>query len=232
MVVHNSTRHEILQKLLSRKYISGIKSIEPNQIAFAVIDSLEKHCNIVTDPKMTSELEIEMDEVANGKNTKQKVVGSSRTMLHTVLDQLLQNKLSISFELKKALTTQDVMGICPNDQGNLVLRKAGATGKRFLGCANFPTCRTTFPLPQKGSLSPTNKTCSICQKAPIVKLSGSKFKMEICVNMDCPSKDAWKKEQADKAARLAANPPPTPVSPPSLSSKPKPTKTPKPIPKV
>ncbi|MEK6821440.1 MAG: DNA topoisomerase, partial [archaeon] len=31
-----STRHEINQKLYSRKYISGLKNIEPNQIAFAV----------------------------------------------------------------------------------------------------------------------------------------------------------------------------------------------------
>lgn len=224
-----ATRADTIGKLYARKYISGIKSIEPNQIAFAVIDSLEKHCNIVTDPKMTAELEVEMDEVASGKNTKMKVVGSSRKMLHTVLDQLIQNKMSISFELKKALTKQDVMGICPNDQGSLVMRKAGATGKRFLGCANFPNCRTTFPLPQKGSLYATNKTCTVCQKAPIVKLSGKKFRMEICVNMDCASKDAWKKEQADKAARLAASPPLAPASP---VPKPKPIKTPKTIPKV
>ncbi len=196
-----ATRADIIQKLYSRQYISGIKSIEPNQIAFAVIDSLEKHCKIVTEPKMTSELEIEMDDIAAGKTKMVRVVDNSRLLLGKVLEQLLVNKLAISADLKKALFSQDSMGKCPNcENGNLVMRKAAATQKRFLGCDQFPNCRTTFPLPQKGSLFPTNKICPACNKAPLIKLSGKKFKMEICVNYDCPSKDAWKKSLAEKEA--------------------------------
>lgn len=194
-----ATRSEIIQKLYARQYISGIKSIEPNQIAFAVIDSLEKHCKIVTEPKMTSELELEMDDIAAGKTKKIKVVDDSRLMLTKVLEQLLANKHVISLDLKKALFHQDSMGKCPAcAAGNLVMRKAAATQKRFLGCDQFPNCRTTFPLPQKGTLHPTNKICPTCNKAPLIKLSGQKFKMEICVNYDCPSKDAWKKSMAEK----------------------------------
>src|SRR6185295_403432 len=41
-----ATRAETIQRLSARKYISGLKSIEPTPIAFAVIDSFEKHCKI------------------------------------------------------------------------------------------------------------------------------------------------------------------------------------------
>ncbi len=214
-----ATRADIIQKLYARQYISGIKSIEPNQIAFAVIDSLEKHCSIVTEPKMTAEMEAEMDLVANGKIKKDKVVNDSRTILVKVLDTLVTNQSAISVELKKALFKQDTMGKCPNcAAGQLVMRKAAATQKRFLGCDQFPNCRTTFPLPQKGTLYPTNKICPACNKAPLIKLAGKKFKMEICVNFDCPSKDAWKKSQAEKALSPAS---PSFSSPPPASSSPR-----------
>ncbi len=219
-----ATRAEIIQKLYARGYISGIKSIEPNKIAFAVIDSLEKHCPIVTEPKMTAELEKEMDDVAGVGKKKEKVVDDSRVMLTTVMGQLLQNKIAISMDLKKALVHQDVLGVCPADKGNLLLRKAGVSGKRFLGCSNFPNCRVTFPLPQKGTLHATGKTCPACNKAPLVRLAGQRFKMEICVNYDCPSKDAWKKTMADKAAAASAAPsfaaPSVPVPPKSLPKSP------------
>ncbi len=222
-----ATRATIIQKLYERQYISGIKSIEPNQIAFAVIDSLEKHSKIVTEPKMTAELEHEMDDVAGGKTKKTKVVDDSRVMLLHVLDQLLLNKSAISLDLKKALFKQDTMGKCPNcEKGQLVMRKAAATQKRFLGCDQFPNCRTTFPLPQKGTLYPTNKICPVCNKAPLIRLAGKKFKMEICVNYDCPSKDAWKKSVAEKNAASTAMPskiisPSSAVSTPLSSSGPR-----------
>ncbi len=224
-----ATRADTIQKLYARKYISGIKSIVPNQIAFAVIESLEKHCAIVTESKMTAELELEMDEVAAGKKEKPTVVNDSREMLRGVLDQLLVHKNVVSLELKKALIHQEVMGICPNDNGNLVMRKAGATGKRFLGCSNYPNCKTTFPLPQKGTLHATNQICSVCHAAPLITLLGQRYKMEICVNYNCPSKDVWKREQEEKAkaaaASFATNQSIMPSRQPALSTeKPKPSK--------
>ncbi|QQR92635.1 MAG: DNA topoisomerase I [Candidatus Iainarchaeum archaeon] len=206
-----ATRAEIINKLYARGYISGLKSIEPNQIAFAVIDSLEKHCHIVTEPKMTAELEKEMDRVAEGKQKKIKVVDDSRKLLLEVLDQLLLHKMEVASDLRKAFMHQDVMAICPLDGGNLIIRKAAASGKRFLGCGNYPNCKQTYSLPQKGSLLRLNKNCPIC-KAPMIKLRGKKFNLEICLNMNCASKDEWKKKQAEKAA-APATPVGTPATP-------------------
>ncbi|MFH0970924.1 MAG: DNA topoisomerase I [Candidatus Diapherotrites archaeon] len=214
-----STRHEIIQKLYSRKYISGLKNIEPNQIAFAVIDAFEKYCRIVTEPKMTAELEKEMDDVAAGKKGKSVVVEDSRTMLQGVLSQLLENKLSIAGELRKALSTQEILALCPKDGGNMIIRKAGATGKRFLGCSNYPNCTATFSLPQKGLLSRINTLCSKCQ-SPMIKLTGTRFKMDICLNYNCPSKDDWKKKMAGANGMPSSSASFPPPSPPSVPPKP------------
>jgi DNA topoisomerase-1 len=227
-----ATRAEIINKLYARGYISGLKSIEPNQIAFAVIDSLEKHCRIVTEPKMTAELEKEMDGVAEGKKKKAVVVDDSRKLLLGVLEELLLHKSQVALDLKKAFFQQDVLAICPKDGGNLVVRKAAASGKRFLGCANYPNCTQTYSLPQKGTLSKLNKHCAVCQ-SPMIKLRGKRFNLEICLNMNCASKDEWKKKQAEKAALAAASPavaaPAKPSSTTASTSKTFPsTTTPKP----
>ncbi len=228
-----ATRAEIINKLYARGYISGLKSIEPNQIAFAVIDSLEKHCHIVTEPKMTAELEKEMDLVAEGKQKKIKVVDDSRKLLLEVLEQLLVHKMEVASDLRKAFTHQDVLAICPRDGGNMLMRKAAASGKRFLGCGNYPNCTQTYSLPQKGSLLRLNKNCPTC-KAPMIKLRGKKFNLEICLNMDCASKDEWKKKQAEKAATASATPSTSSASTPksTFAAAPKPRVRKTPVKKV
>src|SRR3989344_6780325 len=107
-----ATRNEIIQKIYNRHYISGLKAIEPNRIAFAVIDSLEKHAKKVTEPKMTAELENAMDSVAAGKRSKKEVVENSRKMLEVVLEDLLVNKNTIGQDLRNALQADALLGTC------------------------------------------------------------------------------------------------------------------------
>ncbi len=181
-----ATRHEILRKLYSRQYISGLKSIEPNKIAFSVIDSLDKYSKTVTKPKMTSELEKEMDKVAAGKKTREEVVKESRELLFGLLEVLLKNKGEIAKQLRAALREDSILGDCPTCEGQL-RTLTGRTGKRFLGCTGYPNCRTTFPLPQKGKIMPLDKPCEACGK-PTIRVIGKRYRYEMCVDMKCPSK--------------------------------------------
>jgi DNA topoisomerase I len=199
-----STRHETIQKLYARKYISGLKAIEPSNIAFAVIDSLEKHCKKVTEPKMTADLEKEMDEIAVGKITKESVVTGSRTVLLSVLEELLKEKSAIATELHQGLRQDSIMGKCtgPSCGGDLLIR-FGKTGKRFLGCSNYPTCTVTYPLPQKGKLAALGTLCEVCH-APKIRLSLVRSSFEMCVNMDCSTKDEWKKRSAELKQKKVA----------------------------
>jgi len=57
-------------------------------------------------------------------------------------------------------------------------------------------------LPQKGRLLIEGKTCPVCGK-PSVKLLGKRYRFDMCIDMNCPSKDEWKKRTAEKAAKKA-----------------------------
>ncbi|MDD2531102.1 MAG: DNA topoisomerase I [Candidatus ainarchaeum sp.] len=190
-----STRPSIIQKLYARKYISGNKSIEPSKVAFAVIDSLEKNCEIVTKPEMTSNIEKEMDEIAAGKKKQMDVVEKSCADLKRVMDLLFEKKDFVGLELRKALRFSEVMGVCKCG-GNLVQRK-GKTGKRFVGCANYPDCTVTFPLPQNGLITPLNTNCPECG-APQIQVKAKRFSYKMCLNMNCVTKKDWGKKNEKK----------------------------------
>lgn len=195
-----STRHEIIQKLFARHYIFGKPALEPNKIAFAVIDSLHKFDGKLTKPKMTAELEAEMDLIAAGKKKKQEVVQGSRAFLLDVLEELLKNREEIASQLKGALMQDSLLFNCPNCSGQLRMLK-GRTGKRFLGCTRYPQCTTSFPLPQKGRILALEETCPQCGN-PMIKVIGRRpYKM--CVKLDCPSKKDWGKSKPQQAAKAA-----------------------------
>ncbi|HDZ36484.1 MAG TPA: DNA topoisomerase I, partial [Thermococcus sp.] len=89
---------------------------------------------------------------------------------------------------KKGERKSLVIGKCPKCGGDLVVRYNRKTGKRFVGCSNWPNCNVTYPLLQRGEIIPTDKTC--CDGAPVVKIREKGREYEICVDMNC--KD-WKK---------------------------------------
>jgi DNA topoisomerase-1 len=194
-----STRPAIIQKLFARKYISGNKSVEPSKVSFAVIDSLEKHSEIITRPAMTAELEKEMDEVAAGKKTQGDVVNKSCVELKQIMDSLFEKKDTVGLELRMALKFSESFGKCKCG-GNLVLRH-GRSGKRFVGCASYPNCTVTYPLPQNGFITPLNEYCPECA-APIISVKAKRFSYKMCLTMTCVTKKDWAKkgEKKDEGA--------------------------------
>ena len=67
-----STRHEIIQKLLDRKYVTG-NDLEPTHSKSSELS--ERHAQTITESKMTAHLEQDMEEIANGQTTLAEVVG-------------------------------------------------------------------------------------------------------------------------------------------------------------
>jgi len=187
-----STRPAIIQKLYARKYISGNKLVEPSKVAFAVIDSLQKHSEIVTKPEMTAEVEKEMDEIAAGKKEMRAVVETSGKALKGLMDLMFKSKDLIGTDIRQALRSSEVIGKCAKcNTSNLVVRK-GKSGKRFVGCAGYPNCVNSFPLPQKGTITPTTEVCPEC-KAPIIKVKTGNFNYRMCLTMTCVTKKDWGK---------------------------------------
>jgi DNA topoisomerase I len=188
-----STRPAIIQKLYSRQYISGNKSIEPSKVAFAVIDSLEKNCDVVTKPDMTAHLEVEMDEIAAGKKNLEEVVKDSVVSIHEVIDTLSKNRAEFSLAIKKSISSNNIIAKCSKcENGNLIMRK-GHTGKRFVGCSSYPNCNNSFPLPQKGVIIPTSEICPECS-APVIKVKNGRREYKMCLTMACVTKASWGKK--------------------------------------
>jgi len=150
-----STRHEIIQKLVSRRYIQG-NPFKPTETAFSVINVLKENAETITLPEMTAKLEKEMDMIAEGMKKEEEVVEESKRMLLQILKNMDYSKLSK--DLREGVKKDRVIGKCPKCGGELVLRKSKG-GKRFIGCTNFPQCTFTISVPQKGSIYVTSKLC-------------------------------------------------------------------------
>ena len=196
-----STRHEILSKLYGRKYVMGSPPI-PTSTAFAVVDSLEG-CH-VTNPKMTAQLEYDMNEIAEGRKTLQATVQESREMLTNVMKELEPEKEKIKTNIRSALKEQNTVGVCPQCGKDLVVR-VSRSQKRFVGCSGYPACTRTYSLPQNGGLVITKKQCEACHH-PMVRITmKGKPAWDLCLNPDCP-----KKKKNTTTPPPAQTPPPQP----------------------
>jgi DNA topoisomerase-1 len=178
-----STRHEIINKLYSRKYIIGSPPI-PTSTAIAVIDALSD-CDVIK-PKMTSLLEEDMNAIAEGKKTLQETVKESREMLSKVMEVLEKDKEKIKESILNALKEQNTIGKCPDCGETLVIRYS-KKGKRFVGCSGYPNCGNTYPLPQKGAIYKTSKKCDSCG-TPIIKIRMKGKSWEFCPNSECANR--------------------------------------------
>ena len=184
-----STRHEIINKLHNRKYIT-LAPLAPTPIAVAVVDALEG-CDVI-EPKMTAVLENDMDAISEGKKTLEETVNESRKMLTNVMKELEKDKDKIKKSIQVASTVQDTVGKCPLCGKNMVVRFS-KNRKRFVGCTGFPDCKNTYPLPQKGYINSTQKTCDMCN-APIVRVKAKDKKAwELCINPNCSFKKPKKR---------------------------------------
>jgi len=186
-----STRHEIISKLYSRKYIT-LSPLAPTPTAFAVIDALGD-CDVVK-PRMTAKLEKEMDEISEGKRTLEDAVNDSREMLRKVMKSLEKDKLKIRDSIRDAEREQKKVGKCPVCGKDMVIRQS-KKGKRFVGCTGYPECKNTYSLPQKGNIIFTDKTCGKCN-APVVRVkSPGKRAWELCLNSECSAKKPSKSKK-------------------------------------
>jgi DNA topoisomerase-1 len=209
-----STRHTIIQKLYDRGYITGT-SIAPTVIGRAVVSALEHHAKTIAEPDMTATLERDMNRIAEGQSSLDTVVGESREMLTTIMDALERERKAVGDEIKIALREQNTIGSCPQCGGSIIAMRS-RRGKRFAGCINYPKCRQSYPLPQKGRIEAAGRQCPVCN-SPMIVLYSMRSRSEFCINLECPSNAerlkaraermaAREKEEAERAAAAEAKP--------------------------
>ena len=178
-----STRHSIIERLYAVKYIVN-DPIEPSQLGMAVCDALDKFAPHITHPQMTAELEEEMDNIAEGRTTKAQVVDTSRNLLADQLASLLPHSEEVKDALADAVAADAYVGPCPKCGKDLQLRASQKTRSMFIGCAGWPDCDVTYPLP-KGKVEAVPEPCPTCGM-PQVKVTAFRSKPRtICIDPHC-----------------------------------------------
>jgi DNA topoisomerase-1 len=156
-----STRHEVIQKLLSRKYVEG-NPLRPTLVGTAVTESLERHANTITRPAMTQTLEEHMQQIKEQHRSRDDVVSESRGMLHSVFDQLEPYAHEVGQEIMEQTAEELTLGRCPVCGHDIRIRHL-RNQTQFIGCTNYPECTFNIGLPAAmwGFAVRTDETCPI-----------------------------------------------------------------------
>ena len=150
----------------------------------AVCDALDKFAPHITHSEMTAELEEEMDDIAEGRTTSLKVVDTSRDLLADQLASLLPHSEEVKDALADAVAADAYVGPCPKCGKDLQLRASQKTRGMFIGCAGWPDCDVTYPLP-KGKVEAVPEPCPTCGM-PQVKVTAFRAKPRtICIDPNC-----------------------------------------------
>ena len=180
-----ATRHSIIERLATVKYIVN-DPIEPTQLGIAVIDALDSYAPHITHPQMTAELEDGMDAIAEGKDTRDNVVMSSRDHLASELNNLIPNVDKVGDALTDAIAADAYVGKCPKCGKDLQLKASHKTKSMFIGCDGWPDCDVTYPLPN-GKIETTEEFCPTCGM-PMIKVTQFRSKPAMrCIDPHCAS---------------------------------------------
>ena len=154
-----STRHEVIAKLVSRKYVEG-SPLRPTLVGRVVTESLEQHADMITRPDMTQTIESHMQQIKESKRTREDVIRESRQMLHQAFDQLEANEAVIGDDIRNRTAEEMNLGVCPVCKGTLAIKHLRGN-TQFIGCSRYPECTFNIGLPmaQWGFAIRTDEVC-------------------------------------------------------------------------
>ncbi|MFT4945547.1 MAG: DNA topoisomerase-1 [Halovenus sp.] len=152
-----STRHNVIEKLYDRGYVSGDPP-RPTALAEAVVDATEAYAEQVVTEEMTGELEADMDAIAAGEAELSTVTEASREMLAEVFESLRSSREEIGEQIQESLKSDRLLGPCPECGDDLLVRRS-QQGSFFVGCDGYPDCEYTLPLPNSGEPTVLSACC-------------------------------------------------------------------------
>lgn len=158
-----STYASILRTLIERKYIILEKGVLiPEEIGIVVTDVMEKHFSRIMNKKFTAKMEENLDDVAKGKHSWEKMIEEFYEKFKKHYDSALINMEKIKD------TDTDIS--CPACGAPIVV-KWGRNGK-FLACSAYPKCKQAFNMDKDGNIirdKVTEMKCPKCSSTMIIK---------------------------------------------------------------
>jgi DNA topoisomerase-1 len=149
----------------------------------------------IVSTEMTRLMEEQLANVEQGSADSISVIEQAVDKLLESLASFIEKEDDIGARINDAVSADRaqaaVFGKCPLcKKGQLCMVRSRTTKKRFVGCSNYAGgCKATAPLPQKGAIRTTGKSCLDCgwPLVGVVFARGAK-QWRICTNIHCPSK--------------------------------------------
>jgi len=161
-----STYAPTVATLSGRTYVTiEKKQIIPTEIAFTVIEILEKNFANIVDVSFTANMEEKLDEVADGEVDWQQLLSDFYFPFMKQIDEGKDNIVSLK-------TATPLGRNCPKCDSELLLR-SGRFGN-FVACSGFPKCKYTEQVDEDGNkvevkIETSDEKCEKCGKEMIVK---------------------------------------------------------------
>jgi DNA topoisomerase-1 len=194
-----ATRADIIQTLYNRGYVRE-ERITVTELGFNVIEILGRYAPKVTSAKLTKELEDKMEQIQNNREKRENVLLEVVEQLKPQLEHFKENEEFIGEVLSEAVNNakmqEYVVGKCPNcGKGNLAIIYSRKTRKRFIGCTNYfkGLCKTSFPLPQRGTVKPLGYNCKSCGWPQVLVWMRGRRPWSLCFNPNCSRKGRRRK---------------------------------------
>lgn len=189
-----ATRAGIVDSLKSRGYTLNDR-FEISTLGYAALETLERYVPKILSAEFTRQLELEMEMIRESKRSLKEVLAEAKQDLLDILEEFREQEEQIGQELVEGLQRywrdREEIGPCPKcGEGKLVIIKSPRTGKRFVGCTRYKEggCDQTFPLPQRGTITPLDKKCEFCGYQ-MIRVVSKRRTWETCINWaECPGR--------------------------------------------
>ena len=161
-----STYAPIISTIQLRNYVrkNEQKRFQPTEIGITVNDILVEHFPEVVDIKFTSQMEGNLDEIAQGKKEWNKII---EEFYYSFSENLKKKER----EVEKKNLSEKTDKLCPKCNSQIII-KFGRFGK-FYACTNFPECKYTESLND----NKLGITCPKCKKGEIIEKKTKRGKL-------------------------------------------------------
>ena len=173
-----ATRHDIIQTLSDRKYVTG-EPIEPTCKGITRgRRALAEYAERITTPEMTSELDAEMDAIAEGSDTRERGSSSTRASCSAASSDVLLDarRRGRRTSSRPRPTRTRKSGSAPVSGHDLLIKFSPKTKSYFVGCSGLSGVRSDLPAARsRRSSRRWTSLCPVCG-SPQVKVIKFKTK--------------------------------------------------------
>ena len=177
-----STYAPIISKIQQKNYVEKIdKALAPTFLGTTVCKQLLEYFNDIMNYEFTANMETKLDEIAENKLVWNEVIRDFYTPFIETVTNAKQNMQRVQIESDT---------VCPNCGSKMVVRTS-RYGTQFLGCSNYPACKTMMPLSKDGtSPEPPKETEEKCEKcgSDMVQKAGPYGSYLECTNEECKNR--------------------------------------------